>query len=117
MTSSRAPHVSQLSTELPGVKRYFTGHNEEGKAIVTSERDAEWRAYDDKTMAFNQVYTTSFPANLDDESDIKAHDELMKAGTLGLVKKNGVVCRMVRQIHSSSSREPHVRHTTNTIAG
>lgn len=96
MADSRAPHVSQLSTELPGVKHYITGHNDEGKAIVTSERHAQWKAFDDKTMAFNQVYTTNFPAQLADQADINAHDDLMKAGTLGLVKKSGVVCRMVR---------------------
>jgi len=96
MANSRAPHVSQLSTELPGVKHYITGHNEEGKAIVASEREAQWKAFDDKTMAFNQVYTTNFPAQLADQADINAHDDLMKAGTLGLVKKSGVVCRMVR---------------------
>ena len=104
MSNSRAPHVSQLSIELPGVKHYITGHNEEGKAIVASEREAQWKAFDDKTMAFNQVYTTNFPAQLADQTDINAHDNLMKAGTLGLVKKNGVVCRMVRHCPPATSR-------------
>lgn len=51
-----------------------------------------------KTMAFNQIYTDDFPADLTDEKDVKSHDEIIASGKLGLVRKNGVVCRMVRYV-------------------
>ncbi|CAJ0552442.1 Ff.00g064210.m01.CDS01 [Fusarium sp. VM40] len=47
-------------------------------------------------MAFNVAYTTSeFPPSLNNNSDIKMHDELLSSGKLGLVNKNGTVCRIV----------------------
>jgi hypothetical protein len=47
-------------------------------------------------MAFNQIFTDEFPADLNNEKDVKLHDDIISSGKLGLVKKNGVVCRMVR---------------------
>lgn len=49
-------------------------------------------------MAFNQIFTTDFPSDLSDEKDIKNHDDIIASGTLGLVRKNGTVCRMVRDV-------------------
>jgi hypothetical protein len=47
-------------------------------------------------MGFNVVYTTSeFPASLNNDADLKKHDELSATGKLGLVNKNGTVCRIV----------------------
>jgi quercetin dioxygenase-like cupin family protein len=75
----------------------FTGHDQSsGKSIVQEKRQPPWTVYDDKLMAFNVVYTTSeFPANLSDDTDIKQHDAVMASNTLGLVKQNGTVCRIV----------------------
>lgn len=95
MAELRPPNPNQLSTDLPGVTTYLTGHNSDGKAIVQETRPAEWKHFEDKAMSFNQIYTTSFPADLSDSKDIKKHDELMKSGTLGLVNKGGTVCRQV----------------------
>ena len=37
-------------------------------------------------MAFNVVYTTStFPPQLSEEADVKAHENLVSSGGLGLV--------------------------------
>ncbi|UPK97671.1 hypothetical protein LCI18_008606 [Fusarium solani-melongenae] len=53
-------------------------------------------SYDNKLMGFNVVYTTSaFPVSLNDDIDIKTHDELSATGNLGLANKNGTVCRIV----------------------
>lgn len=42
------------------------------------------------------AYTTSeFPANLNNEVDIKTHGKLMEKNTLGLVNPGGTVCRFV----------------------
>lgn len=47
-------------------------------------------------MAFNVIYTTSqFPADLNNDKDIKTHDQVTSSGKLGLVNPNGTVCRVV----------------------
>ena len=92
---SRDKTTGQIS-ELPGVTTYLTGHNASGQAIVQERRPATWQSYDDNNIAFSVPFTTNFPADLNDSKDIKAHDETLKSGDLGLVKKNGVVCRQVR---------------------
>ncbi|KAM0244309.1 hypothetical protein ACHAP5_006325 [Fusarium lateritium] len=88
---------SEQLNALPSPNFYLTGHNEStGKAIVQEKRKGTWQAYDDKLMAFNVAYTTSeFPPSLNNDSDVKKHDELLSSGKLGLVNKNGTVCRIV----------------------
>lgn len=95
MSDPRAPNNGQLSKKLPGVTTFVTGHTADGKAVVEAKRPGSWLPYDEDRMAFMQVYTSSFPANLNDKQDLQAHDQLMKSGTLGLVKPGGVVCRQV----------------------
>lgn len=47
-------------------------------------------------VGFNVVYTTSeFPASLNANTDIEAYEKTMAGGKLGLVQKNGTVCRIV----------------------
>ena len=47
-------------------------------------------------MAFDVLYTTSnFPVNMNDNADLKTHNELVAQGKLGLVQPRGTVCRMV----------------------
>lgn len=84
----------QLATKLPPVHHFITGHDESGKAIVEAMRPAQWKAFDNDAMAFNQVYTTTFPADLNQDKDLKTHDELEASGKLGLVNPHGTVCRM-----------------------
>ncbi|KAI4745508.1 hypothetical protein E4T50_04158 [Aureobasidium sp. EXF-12298] len=92
---------SQIS-DLPAITTYLTGHNESGKAIVEQSRPANWTVYDNKEMAFNVAYTTSqFPANLNENSDIKAFDRVTSSGKLGLVNPHvdfapGFECMMHR---------------------
>lgn len=95
MPSARPSNPGQVS-DLPGVTHYLTGHNETGKAVVRSTREGSWTSIAEDTVGFNVVYTTSgFPASLKDDQDISTHDELMAAGTIGLVNQTGTVCRMV----------------------
>ena len=86
----------QLSN-LPGVTTYLTGHDgSTGKAIVHEERPGTWTALDHDNMAFNVVYSTSkFPASVNEDVDVKTHDELMASKKLGLVNPGGTVCRIV----------------------
>ncbi|BCS29970.1 cupin domain-containing protein [Aspergillus puulaauensis] len=93
MTST--PNPGQLSS-LPGVNRYITGHDASGKAIVQVENPAEWSPFEGNSMAFTVAYTTSeFPADLNSDADLKAHERVAASGTLGLVKKGGTVVREV----------------------
>lgn len=86
----------QLSN-LPPLRRLVTGHNASSqKAIVHTAEPFKWQEYDDKKMAFSVVYTTSqFPAELSDDVDVKAHDDLIAGKNLGLVNPNGTVIRCV----------------------
>lgn len=97
MSSARPPNANQLATSLPGLTTHITGHDPAtGKAIIQESRPGKWSSYDDKLMAFNVIYTTSeFPANLNDDQDLKLHDKVMASGRLGLVNPNGTVCRVV----------------------
>jgi len=61
-----------------------------------------------KKMGFNVVYTDTFPADLTADHDIAAHDETVSSGKLGLVKKDGVVCRTVRLSTSNPSFRTHI---------
>ncbi|KAI1617068.1 hypothetical protein EDD37DRAFT_616808 [Exophiala viscosa] len=97
MAESRPPNPNQLATSLPGLTTHLTGHDTAtGKAVVQESRPGKWSTYDDKLMAFNVVYSTSkFPANLNNDQDIKSHDQVTSSGNLGLVNPNGTVCRVV----------------------
>lgn len=47
-------------------------------------------------MGFNVNYTTStFPADLNNNTDIVTHDAVLSSSRLGLVNPNGTVCRTV----------------------
>lgn len=92
---SRPPVPTQLSSDLPGTTTFITGHNSEGKAQVHSTRPANWKAFDDNAMGFNQIYTNKFPTDLNNDADISFHDETVGSGNLGLAIKDGNVCRMV----------------------
>ncbi|KAI1134571.1 hypothetical protein F5Y05DRAFT_201606 [Hypoxylon sp. FL0543] len=87
--------ADQLSTDLRGTTTYLTGHDNDGKAIVHSVRPAAWKAFEDGNMGFNQIYTNTFWPDLNDDADVKYHDEVIAGGKLGLATKGGTVCRMV----------------------
>ncbi|KAI3320997.1 hypothetical protein HD806DRAFT_504213, partial [Xylariaceae sp. AK1471] len=98
MTSSGpAPESSSspLSSGLPETTTFITGHTPEGKAHVHSTRPAAWTVFEGGAMGFNQIYTNPSPADLNNDADIKFHDEKISGGNLGLVTKSGTVCRMV----------------------
>ncbi|KAI1208638.1 uncharacterized protein F4807DRAFT_144225 [Annulohypoxylon truncatum] len=92
---SKQSETNQLSPDLPSTTTYLTGHNEEGKAKVHSARPAAWKPFEGGVMGFNQIYTNTFPADLNNDADVKYHEEIISSGKLGLATKNGVVCRMV----------------------
>ncbi|KAK3941426.1 hypothetical protein QBC46DRAFT_382667 [Diplogelasinospora grovesii] len=93
--ASSSKDNGQLSN-LPQLHRFVTGHNSDGKAIVHSHNDFEWKPYDNNNLAFSVAYTTSeFPPNLNSDADVKAHAAVMEGGQLGLVNPRGTVLRCV----------------------
>lgn len=88
------------ASNLPPVTRYITGHNASGKAIVQSSSQISTDVKDHfkpgvkNDMGFNVIYATSqFPANLNGDADIAAHERITQSGLLGLTNPNGVVLR------------------------
>ncbi|KAI1493452.1 hypothetical protein F5X96DRAFT_212356 [Biscogniauxia mediterranea] len=86
---------AQLATDLPQPTTYITTHNDKGLATVHSARPAKWTAFEGGIMGFNQIYTNPSPVDLNDNKDIKFHDDIIAGGKLGLATKSGTVCRMV----------------------
>ncbi|KAL2793846.1 hypothetical protein BJX66DRAFT_305243 [Aspergillus keveii] len=101
----------QLSS-LPGITRYVTGHDSAGKAIVHTENPADWSSFENSSMAFTVAYTTSeFPIDLNNDADIKKHEDLKASGKLGLVNPNGTVCRFV----DFAPKGPPLMHRTQSL--
>ena len=102
----------QLCDKLPEIHRFVTGHNTDGKAIATVQDVPVWTHLGNKTRGYNVLYTTQeFPAVLDDDKDIKAHDELLQSGKLGLVTPNGTVLRIV----DFAPGKPAAMHRTQSL--
>ncbi|KAH9885373.1 hypothetical protein F4778DRAFT_774378 [Xylariomycetidae sp. FL2044] len=90
-TSGQSGPTGQLSPGLPATTTYLTGHDPSGQAIVQSA----WKPFEGGIMGFNQIYTNKFQADLNNDEDIKFHDEIISTDKLGLATKSGTVCRMV----------------------
>src|SRR5438874_11419504 len=93
MSASKSVQVSSLRDNT----RLITTHDPTtGKAIIHSSTPGDWGSFDDGKLGFNVIYTTSkFPPNLNNDEDLKAHDEVKASGKLGLVNPGGTVCRTV----------------------
>ena len=98
---AREKNVGQISP-LPGVTTYVTGNNASGQAAVQETRPGQWLSLDEDSLAFNVVYTNSFNADLNEDKDLKAHNEVMAERKFGLVKPGGVICRQVNFASASS---------------
>src|SRR6187551_2380471 len=93
--ATRPPTSTQLATALPGPTTYITGHAPSGDAVIHAARPVQWTHHDDGKIAMSVAYTTTFPANLNDDADLAAHDARAAAGPMGLVGKGGTVLRYV----------------------
>ncbi|EON97365.1 putative cupin domain protein [Phaeoacremonium minimum UCRPA7] len=85
----------QLATSLPEPTTFLTGHNDAGEAVIHSSRQIKWAKFADDKLEMSVAYTTSFPADLNDDADVAAHDAKLAAGPIGLVKGGGTVLRYV----------------------
>lgn len=93
---SKPTTVSEPISDLPQQQRFITGHNPDGTARVASRSPFTWSIHDEGKLAFAVPYTTSgFPADLNGDADIHAHEALASSGRLGLVNPGGTVLRCV----------------------
>jgi len=94
-TMSSSQSSTSSPSNLPPLNSYITTHNSAGKAIATTH-PASWWVGANQGIAFDVVYTTSaMPVDMNDDRDVKQHEDLMAAGKLGLVNRGGTVCRIV----------------------
>ncbi|KAL8719570.1 MAG: hypothetical protein Q9225_003444 [Loekoesia sp. 1 TL-2023] len=109
------PNPNQISP-LPGVQRHITTHNKDGLAVFHSSTPGAWSTYT-PSLDFNVVYTTSTsPPSLNDEADISTHEKVVGSGKLGLVNRNGSVCRMVDFGPSTSEQHSNpIMHRTESL--
>lgn len=75
---------------------FITSHNAEGKAKVHTTNDEPSLIYPGMRVFAKLGYTTSsFPADLNNELDIKQHNEHAASGKRDIVKAGGTICRWV----------------------
>ncbi|KAL2264600.1 hypothetical protein VTJ83DRAFT_7110 [Remersonia thermophila] len=93
---STLPQPKPLSS-LPQLTRYITTHRaSDGLAALHSQAPFIWAGFDEDNLGFAVPFTTSaFPADLNGDADLAAHDALVASGRLGLVSPGGTVCRVV----------------------
>lgn len=92
------PHTeNQPATDLPAPTTYLTGHNASGQAVIHSTRPIQWTRYDGDRLNMAVAYTTCFPADLNGDADVAAHDAKVGRGaeSMGLVTGGGTVLRYV----------------------
>ncbi|PPJ53476.1 hypothetical protein CBER1_00411 [Cercospora berteroae] len=96
MADDRKPTPNQLATNLPGPTTYLTGHDQNtGKAIIHASNPVNWAKFEDDKLAMSVGFTTRFPADLNNDADVTAHQEKLSSGKLGLVSGGGTVLRYV----------------------
>lgn len=95
--ATRTPKETQLSSNLPGLTAYVTGHDSQtGATIIEQQKPAVWQSVDHESMGFNVPFTTSsFPVDMNNNRDISTHDQRLASGKLGIVNPGGTVLRFV----------------------
>jgi quercetin dioxygenase-like cupin family protein len=98
-TTSAPAKPAESATPISNLhqpQRFVTTHNASGQAIVHSHSPFTWSPYDNGNLGFAVPYTTSsFPPDLNDDADLKEHEQLVATGSLGLVNPRGTVLRCV----------------------
>ncbi|KAF3399904.1 hypothetical protein F1880_008468 [Penicillium rolfsii] len=93
MPSPTASHFSPL----PNYTRHITTHDSTTtKSIIHSSEQAKWSILENAGLAFSVAYTTStFPPNMNDDTDLTAYNDLLASQKLGLVNPGGTVLRVM----------------------
>lgn len=110
-----AANDGTLQSPLRNPTINITGHNDSGKAIVQSSTQNEHQTVGSHGATLNLVYTTSsMPTDLNNDTDIKQHQEVVASGKLGLVNPNGTVARFV-DFAPRSIRSTGMMHRTQSL--
>jgi hypothetical protein len=82
--------------DLPTIKRFITGHTKDGKATALVADEPKGIVYPERGRVFTVPYTTQgFPVQMQDDEDIRKHEELVSQGSISLVNKQGTTFRFV----------------------
>lgn len=95
MPNDHSATADHSAHELSSPTTYITGHDSNGKAIIHSKRPVEWKNYDNDLLKMSVGWTTQFPPDLNNDTDIALHQTKVNSGELGLVSGGGVVLRYV----------------------
>ena len=105
--------IQSLPSGYPHPTVFTTGHNKAGQSIVQTKNPSKWVSVKSDRYSVSVINTTKgFPVDLNGDADIKSHADLMAKGTLGLVRKDGIVCRM---LDFSPLTEHPMMHRTESI--
>ncbi|KIX09300.1 uncharacterized protein Z518_00379 [Rhinocladiella mackenziei CBS 650.93] len=75
---------------------HITTHNASGQATLHSSERPQWTALKELKYASALLYTTTaMPPTLNDDADIKSHQEVVLRGKIPAVLPKGTVCRFV----------------------
>jgi quercetin dioxygenase-like cupin family protein len=97
---------------FPEPNVHITGHNTSGKAIVQSSTVEKAKPYDGKRVSHSLLYSTAeFPADLNEDKDIKHHEELKASGKLNIVNPGGTIIRIV----NFAPRHVSMMHRTQSL--
>lgn len=89
-------HDDDPRSPFPDPRVLVTGHDSAGKAIVQSSTVEETKAYAGMRVSHTLLYSTSeFPPDLNNDKDIKLHEELKASGKLNIVNPGGTIIRVV----------------------
>ncbi|KAI0131925.1 hypothetical protein BJ170DRAFT_611741 [Xylariales sp. AK1849] len=105
------PGKPQLSDNLPELRRLVTGHDTDGKAVVKVQDTSRWQHFGDGILAYNVLYSTTFPSKLQDDADYVSHEAVQDTGQLGTVRPGGTVLRVC----DFSPAYPGKMHRTRSI--
>ncbi|KAE8150808.1 hypothetical protein BDV25DRAFT_171919 [Aspergillus avenaceus] len=89
-------HNPNQTPPPPPYTRHITTHDANGLATIHSTVQPPFNPIDNDSMRFSVPFTTAqFPADLNDDADIRAYEGMVAKGTMGLVSPSGTVCRVV----------------------
>ncbi|KAK5699465.1 hypothetical protein LTR97_005593 [Elasticomyces elasticus] len=100
------------NSPFPDPTVLLTGHDSNGKAIVQSSTIEETQIYAGMRTSHNLLYTTSeFPPDLNNDKDIKMHDDIKSSGKLNIVNAGGTLMRYVNFAPQNTT----VMHRTQSL--
>ncbi len=97
---------------LPTITRFVTGHTAEGKATAQIVDKPEGIQYPERGRVFNVLYSTqTSPVRMQNDGDLKQHQDLASQGHISLVNKKGTTLRIV----DFAPNTPAAMHRTQSL--